>query len=73
MTAPTTQQARKAVERGLDFVVKDAVKWRTEENYATCHHGTMTVWTLGGQEKETELRPLFLSGSSPSTPCVRSG
>src|SRR5258708_21419969 len=36
VTAPTTQQARKAVERGLDFVVKDAVKWRTEENCATC-------------------------------------
>jgi hypothetical protein len=34
-TAPTTQQARKAVERGLDFVVKDAVQGRADQNGAT--------------------------------------
>jgi len=45
--APSTpQQARKAVERGLAFLENDAVKWRTERNCATCHHGTMTVWAM---------------------------
>ena len=46
MAAPTPQQTRKAVERGLKFLQDDAVKWRTERKCATCHHGTMTVWAL---------------------------
>jgi hypothetical protein len=44
--APTPQQARKAAERGLAFLEKDAAKWRSERKCATCHHGTMTVWAL---------------------------
>ncbi|MCI0461207.1 MAG: terpene cyclase/mutase family protein [Gemmataceae bacterium] len=40
------QQGRKAVERGLDFLQQDAVKWRKERSCSTCHHGTMTVWAL---------------------------
>ena len=43
---PTPQQGRKAIERGLTFLEKDAVKWRKERGCATCHHGTMTVWAL---------------------------
>ena len=35
-----------AIESGLSFLANDAVKWRTERGCATCHHGTMTVWTL---------------------------
>src|SRR5262245_41300584 len=42
----TPQQARKAVERGLDFLQKDVAKWRKERECSTCHHGTMTVWAL---------------------------
>jgi Squalene-hopene cyclase C-terminal domain len=38
--------ARKAVERGLDFVIKDAAKWRKDHDCSTCHHGTLTVWAL---------------------------
>jgi len=33
-------------QRGLAFIDKDAAKWRQEKKCATCHHGTMTVWTL---------------------------
>jgi hypothetical protein len=36
----------KAIDRGLDFLIKDAQKWREEKQCATCHHGTMTVWAL---------------------------
>lgn len=44
--APSPQQARKAAERGLAFLVKDEAKWRSDRKCATCHHGTMTVWAL---------------------------
>jgi len=42
--AATPEQGRQAVERGLDFLQKDAVKWRADRQCSTCHHGTMTVW-----------------------------
>jgi hypothetical protein len=32
------------IERGLNFLQQDAVKWRQEKNCSTCHHGTMTMW-----------------------------
>jgi hypothetical protein len=40
---PTPTQA---IDRGLDFLIKDAQKWRDEKQCSTCHHGTMTVWAL---------------------------
>lgn len=42
----TPEQGRKAVARGLDFLQKDATKWRKDRECSTCHHGTMTVWAL---------------------------
>src|SRR5262245_33150226 len=42
----SSQQGRKAVERGLAFLQQDAATWRKERQCATCHHGTMTVWAL---------------------------
>jgi hypothetical protein len=44
--------AKKASERGLDFLVKDAAKWRKERECATCHHGAMTVWALCEAKKQ---------------------
>jgi squalene-hopene/tetraprenyl-beta-curcumene cyclase len=44
--APTREQARTAIERGLAFLIKDAEKWQEEHDCATCHHGTMTTWAL---------------------------
>jgi hypothetical protein len=35
---------RSTIERGLNFLQQDAVKWRQEKNCSTCHHGTMTMW-----------------------------
>lgn len=43
---PIPHPGQTAIERGLTFLQKDAVKWRTERGCATCHHGTMTVWAL---------------------------
>src|SRR5262245_38440112 len=42
----------KTVERGLAFLVSDAVKWRTERKCASCHHGTMTVWALSEAKRQ---------------------
>lgn len=44
--APDKAAVRKAAERGLGFLIKDAAKWREDKQCATCHHGTMTVWAL---------------------------
>ena len=35
---------RSTIERGLNFLQQDAVKWRQEKKCSTCHHGTMTMW-----------------------------
>jgi hypothetical protein len=35
-----------AAERGLDFVVTDAVQWRADKNGTAGHNGTMTIGTL---------------------------
>jgi Squalene-hopene cyclase C-terminal domain len=44
--AANAQQCHKAIERGLDFLLTDAAKWRKEHECSTCHHGTMTLWAL---------------------------
>ena len=49
---PTQQPGRKAIERGLTFLVKDAVTWRKERGCATCHHGTLTVWALSEAKRQ---------------------
>lgn len=38
--------ARKAVERALVFLEKDALLWKSQRNCATCHHGALTVWAF---------------------------
>src|SRR5262245_44269431 len=43
---PGLEQARKAAERGLAFLEKDAAQWRKDRQCASCHHGTMTVWAM---------------------------
>src|SRR5262245_38216880 len=43
---PAASPGRKAVERAVSFLLKDAAEWRKERKCATCHHGTMTVWAL---------------------------
>ena len=41
-----SDDAQQVIGRALEFLEKDAAKWRTERGCATCHHGTMTVWAL---------------------------
>ena len=35
---------RSTIERGLNFLQLDAVKWRQDKKCSTCHHGTLTMW-----------------------------
>lgn len=46
VSAEPKKTPAQSIDRGLDFLIKDAQKWREEKQCATCHHGTMTVWAL---------------------------
>ena len=35
-----------AIDRGLAFLVKDALAWRTEYKCASCHHAGLVVWSM---------------------------
>lgn len=37
---------RTAITRGLDFVAKDSIAWRTEHKCAACHHSALAVWAF---------------------------
>ncbi|MDA1212334.1 MAG: hypothetical protein O2955_07450 [Planctomycetota bacterium] len=40
------EQPHRAIEKGLEFLIADAAKWRKDRECATCHHGTVTVFAL---------------------------
>jgi hypothetical protein len=42
----TPQTEREVIEKGLEFLKRDAALWRKDRQCSTCHHGTMTVWAL---------------------------
>lgn len=35
-----------AIERGLEFLARDAVRWREEHQCVSCHHAGMVVWSM---------------------------
>lgn len=50
--------SRRAIERGLVFLEKDAAKWREERQCSTCHHGTMTVWAyMEARSRDYAVKP----------------
>ena len=78
--ARTPQQAQAAIQRGLGFLERDALKWRKERGCATCHHGTMTVWALSeakaqgyavGTEAFAEIMEWTKEQMVPHIPTVR--
>jgi len=34
------------IERGLAFLVKDALAWKNEHNCASCHHAGLVIWAM---------------------------
>jgi hypothetical protein len=61
-SAVDPEEGRRAVERGLAFLEKDAAKWRKEHECSTCHHGTMTVFAYSeAKSRGYEVPPETLS------------
>jgi hypothetical protein len=40
------------IDRGLGFLVKDALAWKKEHNCASCHHASLVIWSM----REAKLR-----------------
>ena len=34
------------IDRGLAFLVKDALAWKNEHNCASCHHAGLVIWSM---------------------------
>ena len=34
------------IDRGLAFLVRDALAWKTEHNCASCHHASLVIWSM---------------------------
>jgi N-acyl-D-amino-acid deacylase len=34
------------IERGLDFLARDARAWKEEHNCASCHHAALVIWAM---------------------------
>lgn len=45
---PAAQQfdTRATIDRGLAFLVKDALAWKTEHNCVSCHHAGLVIWSM---------------------------
>jgi hypothetical protein len=35
-----------AIDRGLAFLVKDALAWKSEHNCVSCHHASLVIWSM---------------------------
>jgi hypothetical protein len=44
VTQPSAVSA--AIERGLAFLVKDALAWKSEHKCASCHHASLVIWSM---------------------------
>jgi hypothetical protein len=45
-TPPQAADVAAAIDRGLGFLVKDALAWKKEHNCASCHHAALVIWCL---------------------------
>lgn len=39
-------EVRPTIDRGLTFLVKDALAWKKEHNCISCHHAALVVWAM---------------------------
>src|SRR5437762_5800034 len=44
--------AAAAIDRGLAFLVKDALAWKEKHNCVSCHHAALVTWSM----REAKLR-----------------
>lgn len=51
-----------AIERGLDFLKKDALAWKAEHNCASCHHASLVIWSMHeARQRGQSVDDAFLS------------
>jgi hypothetical protein len=44
--APQRTDVGPAIDRGLAFLVKDALAWKTKHNCVSCHHASLVIWSM---------------------------
>lgn len=49
---PDPAKLSATIDRGLDFLVKDALAWKEKHNCHSCHHAALVVWSM----REAKLR-----------------
>jgi hypothetical protein len=45
-TVPKQPDVESAIDRGLGFLVKDALAWKKEHNCASCHHAALVICSM---------------------------
>ena len=50
-TAPASADVDRSINRGLAFLVKDALAWQHQHNCASCHHASLVVWSMREAKK----------------------
>jgi squalene-hopene cyclase-like protein len=53
---PERSDAAKAIDRGVAFLVKDALAWKSQYKCASCHHASLVIWSLN--EAQRRGRPI---------------
>jgi hypothetical protein len=44
--AAQPSDVRATIDRGLAFLVKDALAWKNEHNCVSCHHAGLAIWSM---------------------------
>jgi hypothetical protein len=44
--SPKPPELRPALDRGLAFLARDALAWKSEHKCASCHHAGLVVWSM---------------------------
>lgn len=45
-TPPDAAKLNVTIQRGLGFLVKDALAWKAEHNCVSCHHAGLVIWAM---------------------------
>jgi hypothetical protein len=48
---PKHSDAAKAIDRGLAFLVRDALAWKSQYKCASCHHASLVIWSFNEAER----------------------
>jgi hypothetical protein len=53
---------RATIDRGLAFLVKDALAWQSEHKCTSCHHAGLVIWSM----REARHRGFAVDFPSPA-------